>query len=120
MKASLSVITCLVLATRIFAAEWEPLTTELLKTEKTGFGGVSGVVVDRSTGNVYIWLSDHGLYRSVDQGTTWKPFGPRIKGRTEWPGCILTNFGGPLKSWVIATVYGGPIRSSDDASRSSQ
>jgi hypothetical protein len=115
MKANLSFLAWLVLTTRAFAAEWEPVTTELLKTEKPGFGGVSGVVVDRSAGDVYIWLSDRGLYRSVDQGATWKPFGPRIKGRTEWPGCMLTNPAGALKSWVIAAVYGGPIRSSDDA-----
>jgi len=115
MKPALSLFVLALLAGHALAGEWEPVTTELLKTEKTGFGRVSGVVIDRSTGEVFIWLSDRGLYRSVDQGTTWKPFGPRIKGRTEWPGCMLTNPAGPLKSWVIATVYGGPIRFSDDA-----
>src|SRR5262249_4400742 len=100
MKPTLPLFVWAFLAGQAFAAEWEPVTTELLKSEKTGFGGVSGVVVDRATGDVYIWLSDRGLYRSVDQGTTWKSFGPRIKGRTEWPGCMLTNPAGPLKSWV--------------------
>jgi photosystem II stability/assembly factor-like uncharacterized protein len=96
------------------AAEWEPMVTELLKTEKLGFGGLSGIVVDRESGDVYAWLSDQGMYKSTDQAKTFKPLGPRFKGRTEWPGCMLTNPEGPPKTWVIATVYGGPILSSTD------
>jgi hypothetical protein len=97
------------------AAEWEPMLTELLKTEKLGFGGLTGVVADRQTGDVFIWLSDKGLYRSTDQAKTFQP-AAAIKGRTETPGCMLTNPAGPLKTWVIATVYGGPIVSSVDGS----
>ena len=43
------------------AAEWEPVATELLKTEKTGFGGLCGIAVDHANGDVLIDLSDRGL-----------------------------------------------------------
>jgi hypothetical protein len=99
------------------AAEWEPMVTELLKSEKLGYGGLTGVVVDRHTGDVYIWLSDKGLYKSTDQARTFAPFGPPTKGRTEWPGCMLTNPTGPLKTWTIALVYGSPIVTSNDAGK---
>jgi photosystem II stability/assembly factor-like uncharacterized protein len=96
------------------AADWEPMVTDLLKTEKLGYGGLTGVVVDRQTSNVYIWLSDKGLYKSTDQAKSFTPFGKPTKGRTEWPGCMLTNPSGPLKIWTIALVYGEPIITSTD------
>src|SRR5262245_59448250 len=70
------------------AADWEPVTAELIKSEKPGYGGLCGVAVDHSTGDVLINLSDKGLFRSIDQGKSWKKLGPVIKGRTEWPGCL--------------------------------
>ena len=33
------------------AGEWEALTADLVKQEKPGYGGVSGVVVQRGTGD---------------------------------------------------------------------
>jgi hypothetical protein len=53
--------------------EWKPLTVELLKSEKTGFGGLCGVAVDHANGTIFIDLSDRGLYRSTDQGKSWQP-----------------------------------------------
>ena len=53
------------------AAEWEPVATELLKSEKTGFGGLCGIAVDHATGDLLIDLSDRGLFRSTDKGKTW-------------------------------------------------
>lgn len=102
------------IATNARSAEWEPMVTDLLKSEKLGFGGLTGVVVDRNTGDVYIWLSDKGMFKSTDQAKTFAPFGKPTKGRTEWPGCMLTNPSGPLKTWTIALVYGGPIIASTD------
>ena len=71
------------------AADWQPITTELLAKEKPGYGGLSGVVVDHANGHLYVCLSDRGVYRSTDQGKTWERFGKEaFKGRTEWPGCF--------------------------------
>ena len=66
------------------AQEWNPVTVELLKSEKTGYGGLCGVVVHPPSGDVIINLSDRGLFRSKDQGTTWQRLGSEeLKGRTE-------------------------------------
>ena len=90
------------------AADWEPTTTELVKAEKPGYGGLCGVVVDHASGDVFIDLSDKGLYRSSDQGKTWKKHGPLVKGRTEWPGCLALDPTGKSRTMVLATVYNGP------------
>jgi photosystem II stability/assembly factor-like uncharacterized protein len=92
------------------AADWEATTTDFISKEKPGYGGLSGVVVDHATGDVYVYLSDRGLYRSKDQGKTWARLehGPS-KGRTEWPGCLQIDPTGKSKRFVAATVYGGPI-----------
>jgi photosystem II stability/assembly factor-like uncharacterized protein len=104
------------LAARASAADWEATATaDFAKAEKTGFGNVCGVVVDRTTGDVYIDLSDKGLFRSTDQGKTWKKHGPVIKGRTEWPGCLMFDPTGKAKGLLMALVYGGPVGFSDDA-----
>ena len=34
------------------AAEWEPITAELLTREKPGYGGLSGVVVNHANGQI--------------------------------------------------------------------
>ncbi len=104
---------CILLPPFSLAAEWEALTAELVRQEKPGFGGVSGVVVERRTGDLFIWLSDKGMYHSPDHGQTWKAFGQPSKGRTETPGCILTDPAGPLRSFIIPLVYGGPTIISD-------
>ena len=107
----------LLLAARAPAADWEPTATaDFAKAEKTGFGNVCGVVVDRASGDLYIDLSDKGLYHSTDQGKTCKKHGPVIKGRTEWPGCLTFDPTGKTRTVLLmATVYGGPVRVSEDA-----
>jgi len=97
------------------AAEWEATATELLKAEKTGFGGLCGIAVDHATGDVLIDLSDRGVFRSTDQGKTWAKFGPVVKGRTEWPGCLVFDPTGKSKRLLMALVYGAPVGVSADA-----
>src|SRR5438445_13569025 len=93
MRALIPLLFC---ATPLAAADWRPITTDLLKSEKFGFGGLCGVVVDHATGQVVIDMSDKGLYQSTDQGKSWKFF-KAIKGRTEWPGCLMLDPVGPGK-----------------------
>jgi hypothetical protein len=96
-----------------FAQEWTPVTQDLLKEAKPGYGGLCGVVVDRATGEVIVNVSDRGLYRSTDQGKTWAPLGKPFKGRTEWPGCLMLDPTGG-KKLISALVYGAPILVSTD------
>jgi photosystem II stability/assembly factor-like uncharacterized protein len=96
------------------AAQWQPVTAELVRQEKPGFGGVCGVAVEHRTGDIYIDLSDRGIFRSTDLGKSWKRVGKEIKGRTEWPGCLMLDPVGGTKKMVVALVYGGPIGVSRD------
>lgn len=91
------------------AAEWKPITVELLKSEKTGFGGLCGVAVYPPTGDLIVNLSDRGLFQSMDQGVTWQRLGTaELKGRTETPLCLMID---PIdrKRLVSTFVYGSPI-----------
>jgi photosystem II stability/assembly factor-like uncharacterized protein len=109
-SAGLALLVGLLAAATARSAEWQAVTTELLKKLKPGFGGLCGVVVDHSSGDVYIDVSERGIFRSTDQGRTWKAVGARpIKGRTEWPGCLLLDPTGKSKRLLVATVYGGPV-----------
>jgi hypothetical protein len=92
------------------AADWEAVTTELIRQEKPGFGGLCGVIVDPQNGDVFIDLSDLGVYRSTDTGKTWSRLVARpLKGRTEWPGSMMLDPVGKTTKFVVATVYGAPI-----------
>jgi photosystem II stability/assembly factor-like uncharacterized protein len=113
IRVILAALLCLI-AGRASAADWEVTTTDLIKAEKPGYGGLCGVLVDHATGDVYIDLSEKGLYRSRDQGKTWKKHGPEIKGRTEWPGCLMLDPSGKTHRMVMALVYGAPIGVSED------
>lgn len=94
--------------------DWQAITTKLIETEKPGYGKLCGVAVDHQSGDIYVNLSDKGIYRSSDQGESWKRLGTQtIKGRTEWPGCLMLDpFRG--KIMVVALVYGSPIVVSHD------
>lgn len=106
----LSLCLTLLATTARGADEWQPVATDLLAKEKTGFGGLSGVTVDRATGTLYVCLSDRGLFRSADQGKTWERHGKNAsKGRTETPGCFHFDPTGKTKRFLLATVYGGPV-----------
>jgi len=96
-------------------ADWRPVTTDLIVAEKPGPFKLCGVHVDPASGDILVNLSDKGFYRSTDQGATWKKtHDGAIKGRTEWPGCFLTDPTGKSKTIVAALVYGAPISVSRD------
>jgi BNR/Asp-box repeat len=114
--ATLPLLGLLLVSPAAPAAEWEAVTTDLIKTEKPGYGKLCGVLVDHHNGDVYVDLSDKGIYRSTDQGKTWKRTATEIlKGRTETPGCMMFVPRGNAKTLVVALVYGAPIAVSADA-----
>ncbi|MFO0970640.1 MAG: hypothetical protein U0793_34305 [Gemmataceae bacterium] len=97
----------------LFAQEWRATTVELIEKEKPGYGKLCGVAVDHTSGAVFVNLSDKGLYRSDDQGKSWHKLGA-LKGRTEWPGCLMLDPVKTSKRIVTALVYGAPISVSTD------
>ncbi len=117
MKKSLCVwiLLSLVTVSRAADPDWRPVATDLLQREKTGFGGLCGVVVDHTSGDVFVNLSDRGMFHSGDQGQTWKRVSDmQPKGRTETPGCWLLDPTGKSNRMVTALVYGSPISISGD------
>jgi photosystem II stability/assembly factor-like uncharacterized protein len=108
MRLHIPTLAIALLATPVSAADWQPVTTDLLKKEKPGYGGLCGVAVGRD-GTVFANVSDRGVFRSGDQGKTWARLGGEIKGRTETAGCLQLDPTGKTNRIVMATVYGGPI-----------
>jgi len=95
---------------------WQAVTAELIEKEKPGYGKLCGVLVDPATGRLFVNLSDKGLYVSGDQGKTFTRTSMQpVKGRTEWPGCLMIDPTGKSKTLVMALVYGAPIAVSTDA-----
>lgn len=110
-----AVMALLLAPTFAAAQDWRPVTTDLIAREKPGYGGLCGVTVDHATGEVFVNLSDRGIYRSADQGKSWTRLGTTaLKGRTEWPGCLMLDPVGKTKTMVVALVYGAPISVSPD------
>ncbi len=98
------------LAAALQAGDWQATPLDQVTKDKPGYGGLSGVVVDHDGGDVYVYVSDLGLFHSTDQGKTWAGLhrGPN-KGRTEQPGCMLSDPTGQSKVTLVATVYGDPV-----------
>ncbi len=99
------------LTAAVRAGDWQAIPLDQITKDKTGFGGLSCVIVDHKTGDLYAYVSDLGLFRSADQGNKWTKLahGP-TKGRTEWPGCMLIDPTGRERIMAVATVYGGPVQ----------
>lgn len=110
MRFTFTIVCLAVIYPSGYSADWQPVTAELLRAEKPGYGGLCGVAVDRSTGHLFVNVSDRGMFRSTDQGKTWDRHGPEaFKGRTETPGCLVLDPTGKTKRVLMATVYGGPV-----------
>src|SRR4029434_2544111 len=77
------------LATLLFAcsasAEWLNISDSVTSQVKPGYAGpTAGIVVDRASGDVFLVVSDQGLWRSSDHGVTFaRCDGQAIGGRCE-------------------------------------
>lgn len=112
---SLFVLGLFGLAARAEEPKWVPMLGTLPKTEKSGFGGLCGVAVDRQNGNVLVNISDRGFYLSTDGAKSFKRISDtQPKGRTETPGCFLFDPTGKSRTVLTALVYGSPVSTSED------
>ncbi|HEX4609863.1 MAG TPA: hypothetical protein VH092_16825 [Urbifossiella sp.] len=110
MRVVLFAAGVVLLAPAAAPADWRPVTTDLLAKEKTGYGGLCGVVVDRASGRLFVDLSDRGVFTSADRGATWARVEKSpLKGRTETPGCFQLDPTGKTNRLLLPLVYGGPI-----------
>ena len=115
LTAALLSLTWTVPALPADGPDWQPVLTDLLRSEKTGFGGLCGVVVDHGTGCVWVNLSDRGMYCSGSGATSFKRVSDtQPKGRTEAPGCLMLDPTGRSQEMVTALVYGSPVAVSPD------
>jgi hypothetical protein len=113
-RSSLLALSLLALLTTGAAAQdWHGVAADLIKSEMPGYGVLRALVVDHSTGTLFLNLSDKGIYRSDDLAKTWRRLPAPVTGRGEAPGgLILDPIGG--KKLVAAFIYGGPIAVSPD------
>jgi len=96
------------------AADWQAIPLDQITKDKPGYGGLSGILVDHATGDLYACISDLGLFRSKDQGKTWEHMNQvPPKGRTEQAGCLQLDPTGKTKRMVLARVYGAPVAVGD-------
>lgn len=110
MRLSLFAVAVVGFTATAAPADWRPIATELLAREKTGFGGLCGVAVERDTGRLFVDLSDRGVFTSADRGKTWARLDVSPpKGRTETPGCMMLDPTGKTNRLLLPLVYGGPI-----------
>jgi BNR-Asp box repeat len=106
-------LSALLAASDAAAQDWHGTASELIKSEMPGYGGLRALVVDHSTGTLFLNLSDKGIYRSDDRAKTWRRLPSPITGRGEAPGGLLLDpIGG--KRLVAAFIYGGPMAVSTD------
>lgn len=97
------------------ADEWTDVSGFLLKRATNNVakqdwpGGCSGVVVNRTNGEVTVKVVGRGLWRSSDQGVTWQRIdGDTISGRDEtgWATCLDQNAPGRIASFSLDGLAG--------------
>lgn len=119
--AALSLVLCLSSITLAEKNTWvdisAPVTDQLVKDgKKIGYPGLTaGVIVDPTTGDVYMVICDNGLWKSTDQGKTFaRVDGGKIGGRTE-TGYAL-SFDPAGKRLACFMIYGA-CASTEDAGK---
>src|SRR4029434_8075236 len=95
MKAFLLVTT--LLTTTVFAGEWISISDSVTSQVKPGYAGpTAGIVVDRSSGDVFLVVNDQGLWRSTDHGATFaRCDNQAIGGRCETGWALLAELARP-------------------------
>src|SRR3954467_10288634 len=106
---ALSLALCLVLsaARADDNGKWVPISESVTSKVKPGYPGkgTAGVAVDPSSGDVYMVVSDQGMWKSTDKGETFaRTDGKAVGGRCE-TGWAL-NFDPAGKRLACFMIYG--------------
>src|SRR4051794_7133543 len=97
--------------------KWVPISESVTSKVKPGYPGkgTAGVAVDPSNGDVYMVVSDQGMWKSTDKGETFtRVDGKAIGGRCE-TGFAL-NFDPAGKRLACFMIYGS-CASTDDGGK---
>jgi photosystem II stability/assembly factor-like uncharacterized protein len=115
MKHSiLTLIATLAFSAAAHAAEWQnisdPVTSQI---PKPGYAGpTAGVVVDRTSGDVFMVVNDNGLWKSTDHGATFtRCDGKAIGGRCETGYALQADPAG--KRLACFMIYGDSAMTTD-------
>ncbi len=103
----------LAFTTAAFAGEWANISDSTTATVKPGYAGpTAGVVVDRANGDVFMVVSDQGLWRSRDAGATFtRCDGNAIGGRCETGWALQADPAG--KRLACFMIYGSSAMTTD-------
>jgi len=96
-----------------FAGDWESISDNTTAPLKPGYGGpTAGVVVDRASGDVFMVISDLGLWRRADHGATFaRCDGKTIGGRCETGWALQADPAG--KRLACFMIYGDSAITTD-------
>ena len=96
-----------------FAGEWVNISDPVTAPLKPGYGGpTAGVVVDRAGGDVFMVVSDLGLWHSTDHGATFARCDEKnIGGRCETGWALQADPAG--KRLVCFMIYGDSAMTAD-------
>ena len=110
MKTTLALIASTFTA---FAGEWTNISDATTATVKPGYAGpTAGVVADRVSGDVFMVVSDQGLWRSGDHGATFSRCdGGAIGGRCETGWALQADPAG--KRLACFMIYGSSAMTTD-------
>ena len=111
MKTLLLLLTAIV--STALAGEWTNISDPVTAQLKPGYGGpTAGVVVDRASGDVFMVVSDLGLWRSSDRGATFARCDEKnIGGRCETGWALQADPAG--KRLACFMIYGDSALTAD-------
>ncbi len=107
------ITTLALITTAAFAGEWINISDPVTAPLKPGYGGpTAGVTVDRAGGDVFMVVSDLGLWRSADHGATFARCDDKaIGGRCETGWALQADPAG--KRLACFMIYGSSAMTAD-------
>ena len=113
MKPLRHLVSSILFVSTTFAGEWANISDPVTAPLKPGYGGpTAGVVVDRASGDVFMVVSDLGLWRSSDHGATFARCDEKtIGGRCETGWALQADPAG--KRLACFMIYGDSAMTTD-------
>ena len=113
MKTLTGCVPFVLLVAPLLAGEWTNISDPVTAQVKPGYAGpTAGVVTDRVSGDVFMVVSDQGLWRSGDRGATFARCDDKaIGGRCETGWALVADPAG--KRLACFMIYGDSAMTAD-------